>query len=61
VSLLFEKRMLRRIFGLKRQKEHEDGEIKITKSFIIFDIYKILLRLPNQGGEMATACSTHWR
>jgi len=46
---VFENKVLRRIFGLKGRKWREAGEDCIMRSFVTCTLYKILLRLSNQG------------
>jgi hypothetical protein len=48
---VFENRVLRRIFGIKRGiKLKEAGESCIMSSFIICTLHQIISRSSNQGG-----------
>jgi hypothetical protein len=51
-----ENRVLRKIFGPKGGKYQEAGEKCVIKSFLIFNLHQLLLRLPNLGGCDRRTC-----
>jgi hypothetical protein len=56
---VFEKRVLRRIFGLKRDEMREVGENYIMKSFITCTLCKYHYNDQAKEDEMGMSCSTN--
>jgi hypothetical protein len=56
---VFEKRVLRRIFGPKREERQEAGEDCTMRGFITYRLHQVLLGDQVKDDELGGACSMH--